>query len=215
MTSHPCVNGLARLSGVSRDCDTSRRVKCSSARSRSAGALLLAALLAYAAAPRATVLYARPVEALARDADAVVVATPAAARHAFWQGRRIFTDVTVSVDVVITGRVAAPSTVTVRLPGGTVGEVGQSLAGAPSLEAGAPVVLFLSAPHDGVRSVLSLSAGVLPLAMTAAGPWVRPARTEGLTLLPDPSPAPPPRVVVPPEGMALTAFASRLREALR
>jgi hypothetical protein len=175
---------------------------------------VLASLLSYAAAPRATVLYARTAEALARDADAVVVATPGAARHAFWQGRRIFTDVTVSVDVVITGHLTAPGAVTVRLPGGTVGAVGQSLAGAPSLEAGAPVVLFLSAPRGGVRSVLSLSAGVLPLSMTPAGPWVRPARTEGMTLLPDPSRAPP-RVVVPPEGMALAAFASRLREALR
>ena len=177
--------------------------------------LALAALLSYAAAPRATVLYARPVEALARDADAVVVATPGAARRAFWQGRRIFTDVTVSVDAVIAGHATAPSEVTVRLPGGTVGAVGQSLAGAPSLEAGAPVVLFLSAPRGGVRSVLSLSAGVLPLSVTPAGLWVRPARTEGLTLLPDPSPAAPPRVVVPPEGVGLAAFAALLREALR
>lgn len=175
---------------------------------------MLASLVAYGAAPCATVLYARPLEALARDADAVVVATPAA-RHAFWQGGRVFTDVTVSVDAVITGHMGAPASVTVRLPGGTVGAVGQSLAGAPSLDEGVPVVLFLSAPRNGVRAVLSLSAGALPLTVTAAGPWVHPARTEGLTLLPDPSQTAPARVVVPPEGMALTLFASRLREALR
>ncbi len=125
--------------------------------------LALAALVAQTRAAGATTLYERTLDELARAADAVVVATPSAERRSFWRNGRIVTDVAVNVTAVITGH-AAPGALSVRLPGGTVGDIAQHLAGAPSLDAGVPVVLFLSAPRDGARAVLSLSAGVLPMA---------------------------------------------------
>lgn len=164
----------------------------------------------------ATVLFARSIDELARDADAVVVATPTGARVSRWQGGRIVTDVSVRIDAVITGRVAQSSALTVRLPGGVVGEIGQTLAGAPALTPDVPTVLFLTASRDGVRSVLSLSAGSLPVSVAAGGAiMVMPARTEGMTLLPPQGPAAPARVVLPPEGLPLEVFAGRVREVIR
>ncbi len=164
----------------------------------------------------ATVLFSRTVDELAREADAVVIATPLNDRASRWLHGRIVTEVTARVDAVITGRVAVGSTVVVRTPGGVVGEVGQSLEGSPSLSADVPAVLFLTAPRSGARAVLSLAAGVMPVTVAPSGAvMVLPARTEGLTMLPPPTPSPTPRVVVPPGGVALDAFVARVREVAR
>lgn len=164
----------------------------------------------------ATVLFDRTLDELAREADAVVVATPLDARTSRWQGGRIVTDVTVRVDAVLTGRVTASSDLVVRIPGGVVGDVGQSLSGAPTLTAGVPSVLFLTAPRSGARAVLSLSAGVLPVSALPGGAVVvLPARTEGLTLLPPSGPVVAARVVVPPAGLPLQTFAALLRGVVR
>lgn len=164
----------------------------------------------------ATVLFERTLDELAREADAVVVATPLDARVSRWQGGRIVTDVTVRVDAVLTGRIVASRDLVVRIPGGVVGDVGQSLSGAPTLTAGAPAVLFLTAPRSGARAVLSLSAGVLPVSALPSGAVVvLPARTEGLTLLPPGGPVAAARVVIPSGGLPLQTFATLLREVVR
>jgi hypothetical protein len=164
----------------------------------------------------ATVLFARSIDEMARDADVVVVATPTGPRASRWQGGRIVTDVSVRIDAVITGRMVPSSVLTVRLPGGVVGEIGQSLAGAPTLTPDVPTVLFLTASREGVRSVLSLSAGSLPVSVAPGGAVVvLPARTEGMTLLPPQGPTSPARVVLPPEGLPLETFAVRVREVIR
>ncbi len=187
------------------------------ARRRFLGALIGIATLGVATRHAgATVLFERSVDELAREADAVVVATPLDARTSRWLGGRIVTDVTVRIDAVLKGPLSPSSAVVVRLPGGVVGEVGQSLSGAPALPSNAPAVLFLTASRGGARAVLSLSAGVLPVSATPDGSvLVMPARTEGLTLLPTSGPVTAARVVVPPRGLALPTFAAMLREALR
>ncbi len=179
--------------------------------------MALAAALTWSLAADATVLFDRSLDELARDADAVVIATPSASQRAFWVRGRIFTEVTVHVDAVVTGHASANTDLRVRLPGGTVGEVGQTVAGAPSLTAGATVVLFLSPPREGdARVIESFAAGVLPMVSTPAGEVrVMPARTEGLTLVPPPSPSPATRFTLPSAGLALPTFVARLREAAR
>lgn len=164
----------------------------------------------------ATVLFERSVDELAREADAVVLATPLAGRTSRWSSGRIVTDVTARIDAVLSGRVANGSTVVVRTPGGVVGDVGQTLSGAPTLTEGVAVVLFLTAPRNGARAVLSLSAGVLPVQARPDGAvLVMPAVTEGLTLLPPNGPVAPARVQIPAEGMPLQTFVTRLREVVR
>lgn len=164
----------------------------------------------------ATVLFERSVDELAREADAVVVATPLDDRSSRWLNGRIVTEVTVRVDAVITGRIAPSTSLTVRTPGGVVGEIGQALEGSPALSPNVPVVLFLTAPRSGARAVLSLAAGVMPVSATPGGAVVvLPARTEGLTMLAPPSPTPTPRVTVPPSGLTLEAFVARVREVVR
>lgn len=180
-----------------------------------APALGLAALAAAPSAARATTLFERSLDELAREADLVVVATPTAGRRSFWREGRIYTDVPVAVALVVVGRGPVAGLV-VRLPGGVVGEVAQALPGGPTLDEGAPAVLFLSRARDGVRTVLGLSTGVLPLRATPGGDVVvAPARTEGLTLLPAPARVAAPAVVVPPQGDGLARFVARLRAVAR
>ncbi len=179
-------------------------------------ALALALALAATAAPppaRATILFARTLDELAREADAVVVATPGE-RRAQWVSGRIYTDVTVTVGATLAGSVPAGSRLTVRLPGGVVGDIGQTVAGAASLEPGAVQVLFLGPARAGVRVVVSMAAGALPTALDASGEVrVLPARTEGITFVH--AAAASPRLTVPASGMALRDFAARLREVVR
>ena len=70
---------------------------------------------------------------------------------------RIVTDVEVAVDEVLAGSVASGS-VWVSLPGGTVGELRQHVSGAPRLEPGEEVVLFLARGTEGLR-VVGLAQG--------------------------------------------------------
>lgn len=179
-------------------------------------ALLVVALSTTVTAPAsATVMAPVTVDALAQDSELVLVVTPMPGRRAFWRQGRIFTDVTCVATAVLKGSVTVGARVTVRLPGGVVGDVTQALAGAPALEDGVPVVVFLSPDREGVRTVNGLSAGVLPLSTTPTGTVVvTPARTDGITFLPSPT-TPHPRITVPPEGMALERLAALLREVIR
>jgi hypothetical protein len=179
---------------------------------------LLAALAAAgaASAPRpasATILQAATLDELAREADLVAVVTPTVDRRSYWREGRIFTDVRCVVTAVLKG--ASGPSVVVRLPGGTVGDIGQSVAGAPALGANVPVVAFLTRPRDGGRAVLSMAAGLLPVSVVGGVVQVLPARTEGITFLPGAPPVAAPRVVVPAGGLALAAFVERVREVTR
>lgn len=155
-------------------------------RSESAGATrreLLALLLASSAGGVAAVGLPRaagaitvvPVslEELGRRADLVVLATPRS-RRSRWVGGDIVTDYAIEVRAVLRGSATAAASgavLTLRLPGGTVGEVTESLPGVPTPSLDAPCLVFLSrlARERGVFVLAHMTAGLLPLATTPDG----------------------------------------------
>lgn len=161
----------------------------------------------------------RSADALAAMADAVVVATPqrdangALAARSFWVEGRIFTEVSLAVNAAVTGALRAGSVVTVRTPGGIVGEVGQTVAGAPVFRPGETFVVFLQRVPDGSWVVLDMAAGMFPVRVDPSrGLLVFPATAEGITFVEPPGP---PVVEVAAGGEPLGAFAARLRRAVR
>jgi hypothetical protein len=164
-----------------------------------------------------TVMVERSLDELARQADLIVVATPDPARRSFWQRGRIYTDVPLTVNLVVRGTAPAGEALRVRLPGGTVGELSQMLAGAPALDPGGVYLLFLTAPRDGARAVLNLAAGALPVTSGASGDVrVMPARTGGLTFIPPTGGSSSvQRFEIPPEGERLERVVARLRAVVR
>jgi hypothetical protein len=114
------------------------------------------------------------VEELARTSDAVIRGKVERQRAA-WFGRRIYTEVEVRTSDVWRG--SAPAVVTVLVPGGVVGDIGQHVDAAPSFGAGEEVVVFL-AGAGGRAQVNGLSQGKF----SVAGGVVRPD-LRGTTLL--------------------------------
>ncbi|MFO0624447.1 MAG: hypothetical protein U0325_02430 [Polyangiales bacterium] len=168
---------------------------------------------------RATVMLHRSADELAAMADAVVVGTAqrddrgAVAGSARWVSGRIVTDVAVTVHVPIAGPWAAGTSVTLRLPGGVVGDVGQTVSGAPVFRPGESYVLFLQRLPDGAWTVLDMSAGMFPLrADPVRGLLVHRSRAEGITFV---EPSQGAVVEVAAEGEPLTPFVTRLRRAVR
>ncbi|BDG07000.1 hypothetical protein [Anaeromyxobacter paludicola] len=108
------------------------------------------------------------VESLARGSDAVVRGT-VTKRSAHWEGGRIFTDVEVQVAEVWRGR--TPAKVTVSVPGGEVGKLGQWVPGAPSFADAEDVALFLTRGAGAGRyGVTGLALGKFSLAGQTAKP---------------------------------------------
>jgi hypothetical protein len=118
------------------------------------------------------------VEELTRRADAVVVATPRAARSQ-WLGGQIVTDVELEVHASARGSLVPGDTVTLRRPGGIVGRIGQEIPGVPSLELGRQYVVFL-ARGPGVFYLAHLTAAVLPMAAAPDGTVTVQPPAEGL-----------------------------------
>lgn len=109
------------------------------------------------------------VEALARRADAVVHGSVQGVEAAWTaDGRHVRTRVTLRR--VSTWRGAAPEVVVVEVPGGRVGDVAQSVAGAPEFEPGEEVVVFLRATSPGRFRVLGLATGKFRVAGRQAVP---------------------------------------------
>jgi hypothetical protein len=130
---------------------------------------LLAAVLAAPPAPaRAAVMRPATVEQLARSADAVVRGRVERSTSR-WSadGRRIVTEAEVSV--AATWRGGAPARLRVVVPGGTVGDVAQTTAGAPLLAGGEEVVLFLARRGEAWR-VNGLALGKYRVEGAAARP---------------------------------------------
>lgn len=118
--------------------------------------LLLAALAACVPALAAQAV-STSVEALARGADLVVRAR-VARTSARWSAGRIFTFVELARAAALRGRLPA-GTLTVHVPGGAVGRVGQRVDGAPRLAAGDEVILFLARAEGGSHRVVGLAQG--------------------------------------------------------
>jgi hypothetical protein len=132
-------------------------------------ALLVLVLLLAAAPAAAAVAPPVTVENLAREADAVVRGK-VQRRVSRWSedGRHIFTLVTVRVGAVWRG--SAPGRITVRVPGGEVGEVGQITDAAPEFADGEEVVLFLAREDGDTFRVHGLALGKFRVAKGEARP---------------------------------------------
>jgi hypothetical protein len=148
---------------------------------RSAAALAAALLAAGPGTARASTALVATVEELARQSDAVVHGQ--VERREAWRsadGLRIFTTVEIRVGAAWKG--AAPARVTLRVPGGVVGGVGQRVLGAPVFEDGEEVVVFLRASGPA-HQVVGLAQGKFAV---AAGMAVN--DTSGFDLVEKPLP---------------------------
>jgi hypothetical protein len=127
-------------------------------------------LFLLAAAPaRAMLAVPATVEDLARSSDAVLrgKVLGVSARWAEDQ-RRIVTYVDVAPTSVWRG--SAPARVTVLVPGGIVGDIGQRVDGAPGFSKGEEVVVFLAAAEDRAFRVTGLAQGKFTVDGAAARP---------------------------------------------
>jgi hypothetical protein len=131
--------------------------------------LLLSLILLAATPARAMLAVPATVEDLARSSDAVVRGKVASV-SARWSEdqRRIFTYVEVQPASVWRG--AAPRLVTVLVPGGVVGNIGQRVDGAPGFAKGEEVVVFLSGAEAGAFRVTGLAQGKFSVQGGAARP---------------------------------------------
>ena len=133
--------------------------------------LLLLALVLAAPAARAAVVVRLSVKDMAGLAD-LVVRGRVEAKEARWEGGRIFTFVRLTATSVWKGRVKPGQPVTVAIPGGEVGDLGQLVSGTPHAEVGDDVVLFLEARPVG-WVVVGLGLGWLRAEPDEAGRvWV-------------------------------------------
>jgi hypothetical protein len=149
-------------------------------------------------------LRAASVEALARSSD-LVVRGQVERSSSRWSddGRRIFTFVEVRQTSAWKGR--APSTVTVLVPGGVIGRIGQRVDGSPALEVGEEVVLFLRQAEAATWRVQGLAQGKFRV----DGLVARPELTSSV-VLPGPAPRPGERQA---EAMELGELERRVRGA--
>jgi hypothetical protein len=123
----------------------------------------------------ATVAVLPSVEALAAGSDAVIRGR-VLARESRWSGKRIQTFTRVRADATWRGQ--ADSELMVVTPGGVVGDIGQKVHGAPSMEAGEEVVLFLRRDGPLTYRVNGLAIGKFRVEGSVAKPSL-----EGMRVL--------------------------------
>jgi hypothetical protein len=126
-------------------------------------ALVLAALIA------TTIQGPADVEALTFSADAVVHGRVIGARsHPGSGGGLIFTEVSV-VPIDWWKGAGGQKPIAVRVEGGTIGDIGQTVAGAPAFTAGDEVVLFLRRIATGLYEVERFGLGKFVVKPGAGG----------------------------------------------
>jgi hypothetical protein len=152
----------------------------------------------------ATEVRGASVEALARGSD-LVVRGLVERRTSRWSvdSRRIFTFVEVRPTCAWKGRATGP--VTVLVPGGVVGRIGQRVDGAPAMEEGEEVVLFLKQAEASTWRVEGLAQGKFRVDGLVARPEL-----SGTVVLPGPPPGADERLAEP---MALEELERRVRRA--
>jgi hypothetical protein len=118
---------------------------------------LFVGLLVLSPLASATTVLRADVPALTRHSDAIVRGR-VVTLQSHWTGdkRRIVTDVTVQVEETLKGEPA--QTVTIRQPGGIVGDVGQKVSGLAAFHPGEEVVVFLER-RGPVHVVTGLAQG--------------------------------------------------------
>jgi len=171
---------------------------------------LLAAGVFFATATAQTVVREASLEALVDQSEIVVRATADESQPVTSEdGRQIHTVTRVTVRESLKGE--ALETLEVRTPGGTVGEITQVVHGAPRLEKGEEVVLFLQRAAPGTRRfvVHGLSQGKFKVVKDQTGaPVVTRDRAELQVVGPDGHPRP----LQPAEPVSERVFLDRVRE---
>ncbi len=90
-----------------------------------------------------------------------IVSGEVLATESFWNESEtfIFTSVTIRVNDPYKGTLAAPSTVTVVVPGGIVGEIGLGVEHAARFDAGEEVIVFLTLLEESTYRVTAWEQG--------------------------------------------------------
>jgi hypothetical protein len=134
----------------------------------------LALALSAAAHIRATTLEQLTLDEMTQQSTAIVRARVTGS-HSAYRGTSIYT--TFQLQVLETWKGQAIGEVAV--PGGVVGGIRQSVAGAPDLRAGQEYVLFLWTSRSGLTQVIGLSQGVFSVSGASNGALAqRPAAGE-------------------------------------
>lgn len=178
----------------------------SAAKKATAGLLTLCALTAHA-----TTLLRVDVDDLARRAP-VVVRGKVAKVQSHWSGdhMRILTDVDITVDEALKG--TPEQTVRITQPGGTVGDIGQKIAGLASFKEGEQVVVFLERQSSPGYRVAGMAQGKFKLtpASDGKGTLAVPESTGDAELLDSKTHAP---VAPNAEAMSLESLRSHVKAA--
>jgi putative Ig domain-containing protein len=156
-------------------------------------AYVLAMLAALAAARvYASTFVPMPVEDLASSSLAAVIGTVQQISTVESHRGAIFTLVTIVIDEVVQGDIAAPA-ITLKEDGGTIGGRQETVSGAPSYQVGEHVLVFLTVRPDGSLRTNHLALGKFTLDVGAAGmPRARQQLRPGtMTLRPHGEPAVP------------------------
>jgi len=166
--------------------------------------------LALGGVARAAVVLPLTVEELARRADAVVRGVAGETRPIrSADGRQIHTVTTIEVDLALKG--GPPLTLEVLTPGGTWGDLSQTVTGAPSFRQGERVILFLRSLGPRRFRVEGLALGKFEVVTDAQGDCQVVRRTEGIQLAePDGAIRPAPQIGPIPER----DFLNQVRAAL-
>jgi hypothetical protein len=100
-------------------------------------------------------------DGLSLQSDAIVVGTVTNA-NSFWQDGQIYTDVTVSVEQTVKGD-PSQTEITVRQPGGRVGDMWEWVEDAPGFAVGERAVLFLGRGEGPAFGVVGAFQGKFPV----------------------------------------------------
>lgn len=139
--------------------------------------------LAIGSAPVSATIYVQVPEALAaRAADEIVLGDVVATTSA-WERGRIVTRARVRVDAVLAG--AAPPSIEVTVPGGSIDGIAMRVIGAPALAPGERVLLLLRVAGPR-RHVVGLEAGKHAVMRDGAGhdriAWAGPGGVRWVSL---------------------------------
>jgi hypothetical protein len=128
-------------------------------------------VVAFSAAPRATMILPADLGELSRDARAIPRGRVVAVESRWTENRRgIESLVTLEAETYLKGQLGG--TVRFRVPGGTIGRFRSVTVGAPEFAVGQHVIVFLGARGPSVPYVLGMGQGVYRLTQDRRGAWV-------------------------------------------
>jgi hypothetical protein len=149
-------------------------------------AATVAVVAAVGASPRATVTVPLDFRQVVTESALIVQGHVTDVRAVSTPARGVETVATVAVDATLKG--TADAFVSVRVPGGDVGNLKVVTVGAPHLSLGEVAIFFLTKGSDGAFRPIGLSLGVYPVAQDPQTHQtaVSPPLAVGLTTAPGP-----------------------------